>query len=95
MCDKSIVIVDCSCSDHTHSIRFDLDVFDNQPELQIYATLDSYHSLWQRIKIAYRYIVGLKTRNEYTDTLIVDEKNIDNIISICQKFKQLVKNHEA
>lgn len=87
--DKFIV---CSCGCSEHLIR--LQLFDWEKDGQVVDMdigvsihLSQHRGLFSRIWIAIKYVLGYRSQYGDFDEILLEDKDIDDIMTFCQEYK--------
>lgn len=81
----------CACKTPEHTLRFVYFEEDDgsYADIEIEVMLQTLHLTWyQRLWIGIKYILGLKANNCHFDGWMLDEKDLDRLIELCQKLKK-------
>lgn len=80
--ETEIQYITCDCADPEHLIKIELETIDNCKVLSFIFLLNNKLSFFQRIKIGFKYLFGLKYIGEMHEVVInkEDAKRINLII---------------
>jgi len=81
---------ECSCMSDEHTIRFKLDVYDPD-DIELYTSvfLNQYRGFFGKLWIAVKYLFGYKCKYGHWDCTILKLEDVDRLITLLQKYKQL------
>jgi len=77
---------ECSCYSDEHTLRFILDLEENELYTTIY--LNQYNSFFKRVWIAIKYILGYKCKFGHWDCWILKLEDTKRMINMLQKIKE-------
>lgn len=91
--------LECACDSAEHTLRFTLDVVDNEfAEIYVEVQLNQYLPWYKRVYRAVQYIFGYECKYGHFDTTILNNKNIPQLKDILEEFEHtrlgLVYNKE-
>jgi len=89
---------ECQCSSDEHTLKFTLDETTGDfDDLEIWTSvfLNQYRPWWKRLWVAVRYIFGYKSRYGDWDCFIMRGEDIDRMMKMLQKYKDLEAKLQA
>lgn len=77
---------ECTCRSDEHTLKFSLDPDDGELYTSVY--LHQYRSVFKRIGIALKYVLGYLCRFGHWDCFILKPQDADRLIALLQQFQQ-------
>jgi hypothetical protein len=87
---KSEILV-CECHSVEHQILFTYNEEisnDWPPEVYMQVYLNSYHTIWRRVVIAFKYIFGHKSRYGAWDEFIFNKEDVHKLEGLVKYLKK-------
>jgi len=85
---------DCSSDEHSMVFHLDEDCWDGNPEIYTSVFLQPERNIFKRLWIAIRYMFGYRSKYGAFDCFIMQLKDADKMIRLCEAFKVLAARHK-
>ena len=93
--DMKTEYFDCDCGSSEHTLRFCYFVpFKDEPaEIHTEIFLNQYRSVWQRIRIAIKYVFGYKCRYGHWDVWTLKRNDCERLKGLLDKMIEFHKQN--
>ena len=88
---------ECACYSDEHRLTFQIDddIKDGcKPEFYTSIFLAEQNNLFKRIWTALKYTFGYKCRYGHWENFIMNEKDIDRMLTVLQNYKKIVEEYK-
>lgn len=77
---------ECQCESDEHTLRFTLDKEYPEPEIYVSIFLDQYHTWYERVWVAIKYIFGYKCKYGHFNTWSMKPEDATKLRDMCNDF---------
>lgn len=85
---------ECDCGSDEHTLRFILDLDEEDPRIYTNVFLNQWHSWYKRVWIAIKYVFGYKCKYGHFDCFILKQADADKMITMVTKLKEAKHNEK-
>jgi hypothetical protein len=79
-------VVECACSSTEHQIQFELEDYDNYPNLFLAVHLSQSRPWYLRLWSGIQYVLGHRSIYGNFDEIILEREAAQQIIDVCQAY---------
>lgn len=79
------VYIECECSDAAHVIRLTADPEDEFSPLWLDVHLNQYHTIWQRVRLAAKYVFGYQSKFGAYDSILIGPEDARRIVETIEE----------
>ena len=83
MKDTEYHYIECDCTNDEH--RIVITKFDDDGEIYVHYFLEQRKNIWERIKIAVKYIFGYKCKYGHFGETVLSKKEIERLKTFLEK----------
>ena len=87
---KEVLICDCGSDEHQYLVFYSEEKYPDgtiYPMVYIHPHLITYKSFWKRLKAAYRYVIGRKSKYGAWDEFILNPNDADKLQQVVDYLK--------